>query len=243
MVAAPSPRVRMVALGVALAGLLAAPATWAAQTLGHATNGTFPAGGPAGAAAGSAAGGRAARGGPGRPAAAPARCAAPRRRRHLRGGAGPGGGGGMFGGDSASLTSALAYVKAHGGGTIGISSQQGAAASIIESGADVAGIGGFSGRESQVVTVAWPKQAVAEGRIRWVLVDGNTGMGPQDGRTGATTVMDWVQRNGKEVTSGGLYDLAASQQPHRLPRDTRRHGQRKRSASSRPRRRRRAQHR
>ena len=52
MVAASSRRARMVALGVAMAGLLAAPATWAAQTLGHATNGTFPAGGPANVAGG-----------------------------------------------------------------------------------------------------------------------------------------------------------------------------------------------
>ena len=40
-------RVRAIVLGVALAALFAAPATWAAETLGHATNGTFPTGGPA----------------------------------------------------------------------------------------------------------------------------------------------------------------------------------------------------
>ena len=117
----------------------------------------------------------------------------------------------MFGGNSASLTSALAYVKTHGGGTIGVSSQQGAASAIIQSGANVAGLGGFSGRESDV-TVAWLKQAVAEGKIRWVLVDGNTGMGPQDGRAGATTVMDWVQSHGTKVTSSGLYRLSGTSQ-------------------------------
>ena len=42
-------RARRVAVGVAIAALLAAPATWAAETLGHATSGTFPAGGPASA--------------------------------------------------------------------------------------------------------------------------------------------------------------------------------------------------
>jgi predicted membrane-bound mannosyltransferase len=63
--------VRKAALGVALTALLIAPATWSVQTLGHATSGTFPAGGPA--SAGFA-------GGPG-------------------GQAGPGGG--MFGGDTA----------------------------------------------------------------------------------------------------------------------------------------------
>jgi 4-amino-4-deoxy-L-arabinose transferase-like glycosyltransferase len=194
MVAATSKRVRTVALAVALAGLLAAPASWSAQTLGHATNGTFPAGGPASSGFGGGPGGGPGGGFGGPPGGGTGTFAPPNR------------GGGMFGGNSASLTSALAYVKAHGGGTIGVSSQSGAAASIIESGADVAGLGGFSGRESEV-TVAWLKQAVAAGKIRWVLVDGNTGMGPQDGRTGATTVMDWVQQNGTEV-SDGLYELS-----------------------------------
>jgi hypothetical protein len=55
---------------------------------------------------------------------------------------------GPFGGDTAQLTAAVKYARAHGGGTIAVSSQQGAAATIIESGTDVAGIGGFSGRES-----------------------------------------------------------------------------------------------
>ena len=55
------------------------------------------------------------------------------------------------------------------------------------------------------------QQAVESGRIRWVLVDGQGqgGMGPQDGRTGSQTVMDWVQSNGRQVTSSGLYDLSA----------------------------------
>jgi 4-amino-4-deoxy-L-arabinose transferase-like glycosyltransferase len=43
------PRARLAVCGVALALLLAAPVTWAAQTLGHATSGTFPTGGPASA--------------------------------------------------------------------------------------------------------------------------------------------------------------------------------------------------
>ena len=61
---------------------------------------------------------------------------------------GPGGGG--FGGNSAALTEALAYAKANGGGTLAVSSQSTAAAAIIASHADIAGIGGFSGRESEV---------------------------------------------------------------------------------------------
>src|SRR5436190_1216923 len=40
-------RVRLVALGAALAALLVAPSAWAIDTLGYAASGTFPAGGPA----------------------------------------------------------------------------------------------------------------------------------------------------------------------------------------------------
>ena len=42
-------RVRAVVVAVALAALLAAPAAWSVDTLGHATSATFPAGGPASA--------------------------------------------------------------------------------------------------------------------------------------------------------------------------------------------------
>ena len=45
-------RVRAVVVAVALAALLAAPAAWAVDTLGHATSSTFPAGGPASAGVG-----------------------------------------------------------------------------------------------------------------------------------------------------------------------------------------------
>jgi hypothetical protein len=113
----------------------------------------------------------------------------------------------MFGGDSQGLAQAVAYVKSHGGGTIAVSSQSGAAGELISSGADVAAIGGFSGRESQV-SVQWLADAVADGRIRWVLTDGNGGAMPQDGRVGAGEVMAVAARIGDPVSSvSGLYDL------------------------------------
>ena len=114
----------------------------------------------------------------------------------------------MFGGDSQSLTQAVAYAKAHGGGTIAVSSQSGAAGQLISTGADVAAIGGFSGRESQV-SVRWLADAVAQGRIRWVLTDGSGGGGmPRDGRIGASEVMAVVAKVGDPVSSvSGLYDL------------------------------------
>jgi hypothetical protein len=120
-------------------------------------------------------------------------------------GFGGGGGGGRFGGNT-NLTSALTYAKNHGGGTIAITSQEGASDSIISSGADVAGIGGFSGRESQV-TASWLAQAVKDGSIRFVLTDGAGGGMRNDTRVGASALMTVVQKVGTKTTVSGLYDL------------------------------------
>jgi 4-amino-4-deoxy-L-arabinose transferase-like glycosyltransferase len=226
-------RIRRVALATALAVLLMAPATWAAQTLGHATNGTFPAGGPASAGFGGGGPGGGRFGGP----PSNGSTQAPQ-------GFGPGGttqgttpggttqsttpggttqsttpggttqsttpgggmGGGPFGGNS-NLTEAVSYVRSHGGGTIAVSSQTSASSPIISSGADVAALGGFSGRESEV-SVQWLAEAVRDGRIRWVLTGGDGGFGGNDGRVGSSTVMAAVEKVGKEVDSvSGLYDL------------------------------------
>ena len=163
-------RVRGVALAAALALLLVAPGAWAVQTLGHATSGTFPAGGPASASFG--------------------------------GGPGGSGGGGPFGGSDRQVTQALAYIKAHGGGTLGVGSQQGASSGVI-AGRQVAGIGGFSGRESQV-TAAWLASAVRAGMIRWVLTDSS---GLNEARVGDRTAMSAVQRACTAASSvSGLYD-------------------------------------
>jgi 4-amino-4-deoxy-L-arabinose transferase-like glycosyltransferase len=176
-----APRMRAYVVAAAIALLLLAPGAWAVETLGHATGGTFPAGGPA--TTGLAGGGM--------------------------GGGPPGGttgGGGMFGGDSSSLTEAITYAQEHGGGAIAVASQSGAASSLISSGANVVAIGGFSGRESQVTT-AWLADAVESGQIRYVLTTGGSGL-PNDGRTGADDVMAAVEAVGKQVSSvDGLYDL------------------------------------
>lgn len=117
------------------------------------------------------------------------------------------GGGGPFGGSN--LSQAIAYANAHGGGTIGVSSQTGASSSIIQSGANVAGLGGFSGRESEV-SVSWLANAIKAGKVRWVVTDGG-GMfgGPgQDGRVGASKVMSAVQAQCKPTGVSGLYDCS-----------------------------------
>jgi hypothetical protein len=257
-------RVRRIALGAALGLLLLAPASWAFQTLGHATNGTFPSGGPASAGlmGGGLGGGRVgSAGGPGGPggpgggrvgsAGGPGGPDGGRLGGPVGGpggpGRGPGGGlghgqspraafgggppagapglrpgqaaagvaprspsapgaGGPFGGDTQSLTAALRYVRQHGG-TIAVSSQSGAAGQLITSGADVAAIGGFSGRESEV-SVAWLADAVDAQRIRWVVTGGASG-GVRDGRAGSTVAMAAVGRACTPVSSiDGLYDCA-----------------------------------
>jgi hypothetical protein len=214
-------RLRAVVVAVAMAALLAAPAAWATDTLGHATSSTFPAGGPASASVGGPGGGggfggggpgggRGSAGGgssrvgpavgqlfqaPGQRGAAPSGGGFP-------GGAGGGfaGGGGGFGGDSASLTAAIRYAEQHGGGAIGVSSQSTAADAILSSNANVAGLGGFSGRESSV-TASWIAMEVRDGRLRWVIADDSQGFSlPGDTRTGSETAMNVVAKTCRRVT-------------------------------------------
>ncbi len=285
-----APRTRAVLVAVGLAALMAAPATWAAETLGHATNGTFPTGGPAGASVGGPSGGPG--GGPGGPsgrvgfggppasaqgggATAGGTTAGGATAGGTTGGAtaggatggfglgpppgitggaggggatggaggaagtgglpgfggagggrgfgaggpggfgGPGGPGGPggFGGNDATLTAAVRYASAHGGGTIGVASQSSAAAAILASNANVAGLGGFSGRESSV-SASWVAAEVASGRLRWIFADTGRGNGaPGDTRTGSQAAMSIVAQTCRSVsftTTGGtnvkMYD-------------------------------------
>jgi 4-amino-4-deoxy-L-arabinose transferase-like glycosyltransferase len=242
-----APRLRWIALAVAMAALFAAPATWAAQTLGDATSSTFPAGGPADATAGGFGGGPPGFGGhrpglrsgrgfgsaagagalgfPAPPGGSAASASGSSGVRSLFGagfgGGAPGGfgagapggfgagapgafgagGPGGFGGDSGGLNAAIRYAKAHGGGTIGVSSQSSAAAAILSSDANIAGLGGFSGRESSV-TGSWLAQEVRSGHLRWVIVDNQGGglRGPGDTRQGSQAAMAIVAKTCKAVT-------------------------------------------
>jgi hypothetical protein len=94
-------------------------------------------------------------------------------------------------GQGQSLASVLSYTRAHGGGTIAVSSQSSAATAIIQEHAEVAGIGGFSGRESDP-SVKWLAEEVRAGKIRWVLAESQgqgAGFGPSDSRKGSKTAM------------------------------------------------------
>jgi 4-amino-4-deoxy-L-arabinose transferase-like glycosyltransferase len=231
-----SPRVRATVMGVALAALLAAPATWAAETIGHATASTFPAGGPASAqnggfggpgggsgrrgfrfqggnpgGAGSLRGGGSGFGGPA-PAAGSgvqglftnpqsATGAGGSGFRPPGFGGGAGAPGGAFGGDSTSLNAAVSYANSHGGGAIGVESQSTAAAAILASDANVAGLGGFSGRES-TVSAQWLAMEVRDGRLRWLVDDGSGGFGGfgGDSRQGSRAAMAIAEQVGKKVT-------------------------------------------
>jgi hypothetical protein len=121
-------------------------------------------------------------------------------------GAGAGFAAGGFGGPigGAQLSSqVLTYVKQHGGGTIAVSSQTSASSAIIASGAKVAGIGGFSGRESSVST-AWLAQRVRSGAIRWVLGEQTRTQSlrglPGDTRAGSKAAITAVEKACKKVT-------------------------------------------
>jgi 4-amino-4-deoxy-L-arabinose transferase-like glycosyltransferase len=193
-------RIRLVALACGLGILLVGPAIWSVETLGHPTSSTFPAGGPESASSMGGPGGTAA--GFGAPPGAGVRTSS-----NIGGtstnavgrlfgersggktgfppvmGAGgmSGGPGGMFGGED--LGSILEYTEAHGGGTIAVDSQSGAAAAIIEEGAEVAGIGGFSGKES-TVSAAWLEGRIDSGAIAWIYTSGLSTTGGPGGRTG-----------------------------------------------------------
>lgn len=245
LVARSSSRLRVAAVTAALALLLTAPASWAAQTLGHATSGTFPTGGPTGAAGAPGGPGGFLRGGfgprafrgsggfgsrgafpgfgaapgapggpgggapPGTGSGAPPAPGAPSllggsRARGPAGGAFPGGAPGGFGGNSAAVDAAVRYARAHGGGTIGVASQSAAAAVILDTNADLAGLGGFSGRESSV-TAAWLAMEVRDGHLRWVISD-SSGQGlrlPGDTRQGSRAALNAVAAACRPVTLGG----------------------------------------
>ncbi|MBV9473098.1 MAG: hypothetical protein JO206_09015 [Solirubrobacterales bacterium] len=94
----------------------------------------------------------------------------------------------------------MQYADTHGGGTIGVSSQSSAAAMILSSGADVAGLGGFSGRESSV-TASWIASEVSSGRLRWIVADqGASFVAPGDTRTGSRQALAVVARTCPALT-------------------------------------------
>jgi hypothetical protein len=212
--------VRATAMALAFIALLTAPAIWAVSTLSHASAGAFPVGGPTPAASGPGvavritgrrligSGARArvlSDGAPGRFAgSAPVASArgAPTGARSPRN---VSLGGGMFGGDNLLLMRALRYVRAHGGGPLAVSSQSRAAVAIIAMHANVVGLGGFTGRESDV-DLDWLARIIRAGRLRWVLPGGDTPVLVGDNRVGARAAMAALQRACRPLPSYRLFD-------------------------------------
>jgi len=252
-------RWRGFAFGGGLAVLLIAPAIWSLQTLGHATSGTFPAGGPESASMGGGMGGPPGGGGapsggqmpgfgngeggmpgggempmvpgtgsemplgpegmgtmmpPGMGGGVPGELGGELPGGAAQQGAMPGGGpGGMFGGED--LNEVVAFAEANGGGMIAVASQSGASAAIIEEGAEVAGIGGFSGKETSV-SVEWLEERIDAGAIAWILDSGGMGgVGPIGGDTRqgsedaiATVTASRCTVADEDSTAGTLYHCA-----------------------------------
>jgi hypothetical protein len=96
---------------------------------------------------------------------------------------------------------------------VAVDSQSTAAQAVVDGATNVAGIGGFSGRES-TVTARWLAMEISEGRLRWLLAGGTGGQAlPGDTRTGSADAISIAERVARKVTftSGGqtvtLYDL------------------------------------
>jgi 4-amino-4-deoxy-L-arabinose transferase-like glycosyltransferase len=223
-----SQRLRAALIAVGLGALLVAPASWAAQTLGHAESSTFPAGGsastakmglgPGGIPPG---GGALGAGGPpgvgaaqgfGPPPALPGGGAPPGLAGFSQRGAAGQGMGAPIGASTTSLRAIARYVAVHGGGTIGVSSQSSAASAILATHTDFAGLGGFSGRESSI-SASWLAAQVRDGRLRWIVAD-NAGSfsGPKDNRPGSRAAISLAEKACRRVTimtatgSTAIYD-------------------------------------
>ena len=92
-------------------------------------------------------------------------------------------------------------MESHGGGTIAVSSQSTAASAILAGDLNVAGIGGFSGRESDV-SVSWLADEVSSGKIHWVVAEASGGGAGLRGdtRAGSKAAMAAVAKACEAVT-------------------------------------------
>jgi 4-amino-4-deoxy-L-arabinose transferase-like glycosyltransferase len=194
------------AAGLATVTLLAGPGAYALTTIGRSNNGPTAAAGPStGSGSGAGSGAGAGRLGPpggiagaGAPTGAPA--AAP----------GPGG-------TEAASSALIAYLEAHRDGAEYLAATFGSQTSagiIIASGQPVITIGGFNGADP-APTLAQFERLVAEGKVRYVLLQGGGGGGPGGGSSAITA---WVTAHGTQVpassygsdtSAGTLYQLAS----------------------------------
>ncbi|MFI0445957.1 glycosyltransferase family 39 protein [Actinomadura sp. 6N118] len=205
------------ALVVALVAGLAGPSAYAVSAASEPANGTNPLAGPS-SGSGFGGPGGAMRGGPaGMPGGVPP---------GMRPGQAPGGGqqpsgqtsngqrpdGGGFGGGMRGQvdTKLVSYLEQHRGSAqwlVAVGSAQQASSLILQTGEPVISMGGFSGRDP-AMTVAKLQEYVKEGRLRYILINGEGRVGPGGG--GSTEVTSWVKKNGTLVDPATYGSSASS---------------------------------
>lgn len=175
-----SDRVRRVAIVSAVCVLFIAPANWSYRTTGYPGNATFPYGGPAVALN-----------------LKTGKALELERSRSAQ--------------VDRTLAAGLDYAAHHGGGTVMVASQIGnTSQAIIRHGANVAAIGGFSGRESEV-SLTWLADAIAAGKIRWALPGTLYPAQPGDHRLGSARAMAAVKEHCELADAEiGIYDCSRS---------------------------------
>ena len=130
------------------------------------------------------------------------------------------GGGGGFGGGQGGSSNAnaalISYLEAHRNGAeylVAAFTSNASDSIIIASGQPVITIGGFNGADP-APTLAQFEKLVAEGKVRYALVDNSGGGGGGAPGGGGNAISQWVTANGTQVSygsgSGTLYDLSAA---------------------------------
>ncbi|MFD0690179.1 glycosyltransferase family 39 protein [Actinomadura fibrosa] len=89
---------------------------------------------------------------------------------------------------------------------VAVSSAQQAGSLILQTGRPVMAMGGFTGSDP-AMTVAKLQQYVKDGKLHYILVSGQGGMGPDRGNADVTA---WVQKNGTLVKASEYGGTAAS---------------------------------
>lgn len=108
------------------------------------------------------------------------------------------------------LPVSLELAQRYGGGTVIVSGQSGDTAQAVINGENIAAIGGFSGRESEV-TLPWLADMIARKRARWFVTASVPRRQRYDDRMGAMRVMGAVTRYCTLASAEiGLYDCRHS---------------------------------
>jgi 4-amino-4-deoxy-L-arabinose transferase-like glycosyltransferase len=204
----------LVAVGVAVASLLAAPTTWAAYSVVHQTNSTIPTAGPS-AQTSTGLSGFGGAGGPSNgqvgPGGSPPSGSGPfggrasgntSRNAPFQGGRVGGGAAGAPGGSGRNQvdTALIRYLEAHQGNTkylVATASSMSASSIIIATGRPVMALGGFSGSD-QILTTQQLARLVANGTVHYFLIQSGGGPGGSGGNSALT---QWVTTHGTVVPS------------------------------------------